>query len=206
MYDQHDERQPFLRRIIENPDDDAPRLVYADWLDEHDDPDRARLIRDMFRSSPPYRVHALFPDLPRSFRIAWADGPYVGPCPRWPAGAILRKGFVEEVSVTMRQWMRFGPALALQHPVRHVHLIHRDPVYVPANTQIGMGGVWRWERIPGVGTVLMNGVGRTRGIPADVATARACMSNWMLDLARNGFRDLPVLPSRRGRIQKSTRP
>src|SRR5262249_48056502 len=26
-------------------DDDAPRLVYADWLDEHDDPERAEFIR-----------------------------------------------------------------------------------------------------------------------------------------------------------------
>src|SRR5262245_30974911 len=27
------------------PDDDTPRLVLADWLDEHDDPDRAAHIR-----------------------------------------------------------------------------------------------------------------------------------------------------------------
>ena len=37
--------QPFLRAICENPADDAPRLVYADWLDEHGDPDRAEFIR-----------------------------------------------------------------------------------------------------------------------------------------------------------------
>src|SRR4051812_6366435 len=35
----------FLRAIIDNPDDDLPRLVYADWLDEHGDPDRAEFIR-----------------------------------------------------------------------------------------------------------------------------------------------------------------
>jgi uncharacterized protein (TIGR02996 family) len=34
-----------LRAIREAPDDDAPRLVYADWLDEHDEPQRAELIR-----------------------------------------------------------------------------------------------------------------------------------------------------------------
>ena len=27
------------------PDDDAPRLVYADWLDEHGQPERAEFIR-----------------------------------------------------------------------------------------------------------------------------------------------------------------
>jgi uncharacterized protein (TIGR02996 family) len=35
----------FLRAILDDPDDDAPRLVYADWLDEHDDPERAEFIR-----------------------------------------------------------------------------------------------------------------------------------------------------------------
>jgi uncharacterized protein (TIGR02996 family) len=36
---------PFLRAICDHPADDAPRLVFADWLDEHGDPDRARFIR-----------------------------------------------------------------------------------------------------------------------------------------------------------------
>jgi uncharacterized protein (TIGR02996 family) len=35
----------FLSDIIANPDDDTPRLVYADWLDENGDPERARFIR-----------------------------------------------------------------------------------------------------------------------------------------------------------------
>ena len=34
-----------LAAIRARPKDDAPRLVYADWLDEYGDPDRARLIR-----------------------------------------------------------------------------------------------------------------------------------------------------------------
>lgn len=36
---------PFLTAIASNPDDDLPRLVYADWLDEHGDPDRSEFIR-----------------------------------------------------------------------------------------------------------------------------------------------------------------
>jgi uncharacterized protein (TIGR02996 family) len=39
------EREGLLRAIIENPEDDTPRLVYADWLEEHGDPDRAEFIR-----------------------------------------------------------------------------------------------------------------------------------------------------------------
>jgi uncharacterized protein (TIGR02996 family) len=29
------QEKAFLQAIIENPDDDAPRLIYADWLDEN---------------------------------------------------------------------------------------------------------------------------------------------------------------------------
>ena len=35
----------FLRTILADPDDDAPRLIYADWLDENGDSDRAEFIR-----------------------------------------------------------------------------------------------------------------------------------------------------------------
>src|SRR5262249_49135917 len=35
----------FVRAIIENPDDDGPRLVFADWLEEHGQLERAEFIR-----------------------------------------------------------------------------------------------------------------------------------------------------------------
>jgi uncharacterized protein (TIGR02996 family) len=35
----------FLQAIRDNPEDDAPRLIYADWLEEHGDPERAEFIR-----------------------------------------------------------------------------------------------------------------------------------------------------------------
>lgn len=39
------ERQALLRAICENPDDDTPRLVFADWLQEHGEDARAEFIR-----------------------------------------------------------------------------------------------------------------------------------------------------------------
>ncbi len=39
------EHAAFLQAICENPDDDTPRLVYADWLDDHGDPELADFIR-----------------------------------------------------------------------------------------------------------------------------------------------------------------
>ena len=39
----------FLDAIREAPDDDTPRLIFADWLDEHGDGDRAAFIRTQVR-------------------------------------------------------------------------------------------------------------------------------------------------------------
>jgi uncharacterized protein (TIGR02996 family) len=33
--------EAFIEAIAESPNDDTPRLVYADWLDEHGQPERA---------------------------------------------------------------------------------------------------------------------------------------------------------------------
>jgi uncharacterized protein (TIGR02996 family) len=39
------EHDAFIQAIIEAPNDDIPRLIYADWLEEHGDSDRADFIR-----------------------------------------------------------------------------------------------------------------------------------------------------------------
>ncbi len=41
------DRDAFLRTIRENPHDDGPRLVFADWLEEQGECDYAELIRTM---------------------------------------------------------------------------------------------------------------------------------------------------------------
>lgn len=40
-----DDRDDFLRAIYANPADDGLRLIFADWLDEHEEPERAEFIR-----------------------------------------------------------------------------------------------------------------------------------------------------------------
>jgi uncharacterized protein (TIGR02996 family) len=44
------DEEAFLRAIAQAPDDDAPRLVYADWLDERGDP-RADYVRVVTRAA-----------------------------------------------------------------------------------------------------------------------------------------------------------
>ncbi len=53
----HPEADAFLDAIFDNPEDDTPRLVYADWLQEHGQDDYAQFIRLSARaersSTPP---------------------------------------------------------------------------------------------------------------------------------------------------------
>ncbi len=39
------DEQGILEDVLAHPDDDAPRLVYADWLDEHGQAERGEFIR-----------------------------------------------------------------------------------------------------------------------------------------------------------------
>lgn len=39
------EWEALMRAVCEHPDDDTPRLVLADWLDENGEPERAKFIR-----------------------------------------------------------------------------------------------------------------------------------------------------------------
>lgn len=49
---QYPEWGEFVRAIRANPDDVALKLVAADWLEEHDDGDRAALVREMLAPPP----------------------------------------------------------------------------------------------------------------------------------------------------------
>ncbi len=41
----HSDEEGLLRAICQTPHDDLARLIYADWLEEHDQPERAEFIR-----------------------------------------------------------------------------------------------------------------------------------------------------------------
>src|SRR3954471_9486928 len=51
----------FLADIIEHPDDDAPRLIYADWLEENGDQARAQFIRAPCLGAPFMVEEGMFP-------------------------------------------------------------------------------------------------------------------------------------------------
>ena len=52
------ERDQLWRAVLAAPDDDAPRLAFADWLEDHGDAARADFVRTQIalepsRNSPP---------------------------------------------------------------------------------------------------------------------------------------------------------
>src|SRR5262245_23894499 len=55
------EEAAFLRAILDSPTDDANRLVYADWLEERDDP-RADLIRTQLEWEEAVRQQSMLDD------------------------------------------------------------------------------------------------------------------------------------------------
>jgi uncharacterized protein (TIGR02996 family) len=114
------EREALLRAICAHPDDDTPRLVYADWLQERDCEPRAELIRAQCRMRAPslpddefralsaranelLRAHGAEwkrAELPQFETFVTRYGSYVHTSPpglRWGA---FRRGFVESVIVS----------------------------------------------------------------------------------------------------------
>jgi uncharacterized protein (TIGR02996 family) len=137
----HDEA--FLQAIRDEPDSDAPRLIYADWLEEHGQEARAEFIRLQCERARPGTDPARAAELEaRSFRLladnweAWV-GPLrelVGPDgarqgEAWllggphPDGLFrFRRGFVQSLALRAEVFVARGGDLARLAPLRHLRL------------------------------------------------------------------------------------
>jgi uncharacterized protein (TIGR02996 family) len=129
----------FLHEILTHPDDDGPRLVYADWLDEqaegvggHTPPPipppkraRAEFIRvqiALARLAPADpRRHALAER--ERLLLAAYRGDWERPLARLASRFVFRRGFVEEVNVEARRFLARAGELFRQTPLRHVRLL-----------------------------------------------------------------------------------
>jgi uncharacterized protein (TIGR02996 family) len=113
----------FLRGILENPDDDSPRLVYADWLEERADL-RAEFIRVQCELAklPPDdpKWDALEQrewDLLRQHEAAWtADIKSL--VTEWQ----FHRGFVDTISLGARAFVDHAEKLFQRAPIRHTTL------------------------------------------------------------------------------------
>jgi uncharacterized protein (TIGR02996 family) len=66
-----DTEAALLAAMAAAPDDDTPRLVYADWLEENGQPERAELIRLQCRPADDTAAHARAEELLQAHRAAW---------------------------------------------------------------------------------------------------------------------------------------
>src|SRR5262245_20242806 len=91
------EHDRLLRAVLDEPAEDAPRLVYADWLSDHEEEERAAFIRAQIEVTRLDEGDPRYPEaLARSRRGAvfafGASRPWVDHVPE--ARASFRRGFI----------------------------------------------------------------------------------------------------------------
>jgi uncharacterized protein (TIGR02996 family) len=116
----------FLSEIRERPDDDAPRLVFADWVDENGDPERADFIRTQCQMAAlPEWDPAAFDLQERAGDLLAEHRPrWLAHLPKWARAEELdfRRGILESATLTASVFLRHGKRLAQLVPLRHLKL------------------------------------------------------------------------------------
>lgn len=115
--------QALLNAVIQNPDDDTPRLVFADWLEEHGDPDRAAFTRLQCQA-------ARLPEGEEKERVAAAaDGLLERHRPAWLAdlghgftNPVFDRGFVAGVMMTVEEFLAHAGRLLDRTPLDWVRV------------------------------------------------------------------------------------
>lgn len=115
-----------LRAVTDAPDDDAPRLAYADFCDAQGDP-RGQLIRLQLRVAAAEEAGA-----PTAFFRPWeyeADALVSAHGKTWSAALcppcskpVFLRGFVEHVTLAARDFLARATDLFAQAPIRHLDL------------------------------------------------------------------------------------
>jgi uncharacterized protein (TIGR02996 family) len=123
------DRAGLLRAVLDAPDDDEPRLVFADWFDDHGQHDRAEFVRtqcQIARADPADRDRlAPLADRERELwqtnREAWC-----AEFPTWARGKVVfRRGFGHALSCTPAQWVK-ARGLVAKMPLQALNLDKDD--------------------------------------------------------------------------------
>jgi uncharacterized protein (TIGR02996 family) len=120
----------FIRTILDHPDADGPRLVYADWLEEQGETARAEFIRVQVELS-----HLPIGDPRRDELVKRAEALFKRYRRRWVrrVGTFIRSaefygGLVHSVSMTANAFIRYGSRIFDRAPVLVVKLDGAAPV------------------------------------------------------------------------------
>jgi uncharacterized protein (TIGR02996 family) len=117
--------EAFLQAILEAPEDDTPRLVYADYLEERGDP-RGEFIRvqcalaNESEDSPRLQqLRAREEELLEAHRAAW-----LAPLGLPERDCVFHRGFVDEVQLGLAEFVARGVELVSRTPLRRLRLAH----------------------------------------------------------------------------------
>jgi uncharacterized protein (TIGR02996 family) len=119
----------FLADILAHPEDDAPRLIYADWLTDHGNPERGELIRVQIERARIDEDDPAQDEVERREKQLLNRHPeWLAALPKWAReGAVFRCGFPDAVRGTARQTRTGLERVLLQAPVRDVTIeLSRD--------------------------------------------------------------------------------
>jgi uncharacterized protein (TIGR02996 family) len=122
------DRDAFLRAIIDRPEDDTARLVFADWLEEHGEAARGEFIRievQLARRDPDdeaaeARRRDLFArrdELLRAHKREWLE-PFHG----YATESSFERGFVQELAVPAHAFLTQGERWAALTPITRVRI------------------------------------------------------------------------------------
>src|SRR5260370_29053710 len=92
---------PLLQAILDAPDDDGLRLIYADWLEEHGDAARAEFIRVQVERANSLAMAGQQCDLQARGQalLAEHESAWVGRLAGWVDGWQFRRGLREGVRI-----------------------------------------------------------------------------------------------------------
>jgi uncharacterized protein (TIGR02996 family) len=100
-----------LQACRENPDDDTPRLILADWLVDHDDPDRAEFIRLQIQGAHmPQQGHARRGPRERLL-LARNRSRWLGPLQQAPDEKLFERGLIR-VNCRLSAWLDFAQTVS----------------------------------------------------------------------------------------------
>lgn len=141
--------EALLQAVVADPEDDTPRLIYADWLEEQGSPDdlaRAEFIRvqmELVATDDPKRAR----ELRTREKALWAANREKWLC-TVPAQVVHReirfhRGFLDELTKPRKSWSSQGAKLFGRNPIYRIRLPGRvdkhvvgDLVVVPYLTRI----------------------------------------------------------------------
>jgi uncharacterized protein (TIGR02996 family) len=138
------------RAVLDRPDDDTPRLAYADFLDETGEPDRAAFVRLQCEAaraepdSPPARAAA-----EKAARLLAANSDHwTRELPRGVIRPEFVRGFVERVTFDVALFADTAPTVFAAEPIRAVKLLRvpaldEEPSFIPALTSPELARVTR---------------------------------------------------------------